>query len=129
MTYPINHVHIKSADPKKSAQWWQKHFGAKITEEVEALPGTRTIRMAVEGNTRLFISTQPTGQTLPRGSAELHLGLEHFGFDVPDLAKELERLEKAGVKIRRPLTTIPGGLKLAFVEAPDDVLVELVETR
>ena len=129
MPYPINHVHIKSIDPYKSAQWYQKHFGARILEEVEALPGTRTIRMAVAGDTRLYISSQPHGQSLPRGTAEAHLGLEHFGFDVPDLARELERMEKEGVRIRLPMTTIPDGMKLAFIEGPDDVLIELVEER
>ncbi len=129
MEFPITHVHIKSVEPHKSAEWWQKHFGARVVEEVTALPGTRTIRMAVGGNCRLFISTQPEGQKLPPSSPTPHLGLEHFGFDVPDLAKELARLDKEGVKIVRPLTVIPGGMKIAFVQAPDDVQVELVEAR
>ncbi len=129
MDYPITHVHIKSTEPHKTAQWWQKNFGAKIIEEVTALPGTRTIRMNVGGNCRLFISTQPEGQKLPASTPAPHLGLEHFGFDVPDLAKELARLEKLGVKITRPLTVLPDGLKIAFFQAPDDVQVELVEAR
>lgn len=129
MPYLINHVHIRSKDPHASARWYQKHFGARILEEVESLLGARTIRMAVAGDTRLYVSTQPQGKSLPRGTMESHLGLEHFGFDVPDLAKELERLKKEGVRIRLPMTTISDGMKLAFIEAPDDVLIELVEAR
>ena len=128
MDYPIiNHVHIKSLDPRQSAQWWQKHFGARVIGEFAATAGTRTIRLAIGGTARVYISNLPAGQSLAPGTAEPHLGLEHFGFDVADLAKELERLEKAGIKIRRPLTVIPDGMRLAFIEAPDDVLVELVE--
>ena len=55
------------------------------------------------------------------------LGLEHFGFDVSDLATELERLEKADVRIVLPLTEVVGGTRLAYIEGPDDVLIELVQ--
>jgi catechol 2,3-dioxygenase-like lactoylglutathione lyase family enzyme len=128
MAYAINHVHIRSADPHASASWYEKHFGAKIISEREVMPGTITISMEVGGPVRLNVSSKPEGTSDERAVAELNrLGLEHFGFAVEDLEADLERLEGAGVRIVLPLTEVVGGTRLAYIEGPDDVLIELVQ--
>ena len=128
MAYAINHVHIRSVDPHSSAAWYEEHFGAKIVSEREVMPGTVTLSMEVGGPVRLNISSKPEGTPNNRAVAELNrLGLEHFGFDVSDLATELERLEKADVRIVLPLTEVVGGTRLAYIEGPDDELIELVQ--
>ena len=128
MAYAINHVHIRSVDPHSSAAWYEEHFGAKIISEREVMPGTVTLSMEVGGPVRLNISSKLEGTPDKRAVAELNrLGLEHFGFDVADLAAELERLEKADVRIVLPLTEVVGGTRLAYIEGPDDVLIELVQ--
>ena len=128
MPYAINHVHIRSADPHASAAWYEKHFEAKIVSEREVMPGTITIGMEVGGPTRLNVSSKPVGSSDERSSAELNrLGLEHFGFHVEDLAADLARLENDGIRVVLPLTEVTGGTKLAYIEGPDDVLIELVQ--
>ncbi|MEE9229119.1 MAG: VOC family protein [Acidobacteriota bacterium] len=128
MRYAINHVHIRSSDPHASASWYEKHFGAKIISDREVMPGTITVSMDVGGPVRLNISSQPDGSSDTRAVAELNrLGLEHFGFGVEDLEAELHRLEKAAVRIVLPLTEVVGGARLAYIEGPDDVLIELVQ--
>ena len=128
MAYTINHVHIRAADPHTSASWYEKHFGAKILSAREVMPGTITVSMELDGPVRLNISSQLAGSSPRQPEAELNrLGLEHFGFDVEDLAAELDRLEKAGVRIVLPLTEVVGGTRLAYIEGPDDVVIELVQ--
>ena len=128
MKYAINHVHIRSLDPRASASWYKEHFNAKTVSEREVMPGTITVSMEVGGPVRLNISSKPAGSSDERGSAELNrLGLEHFGFDVSDLEEELNRLGNAGIRVVLPLTEVVGGAKLAYVEGPDDVLIELVQ--
>jgi catechol 2,3-dioxygenase-like lactoylglutathione lyase family enzyme len=128
MAYAINHVHIRSADPHASASWYEKHFGAKIVSEREVMPGTITISMELGGPVRLNVSSKPEGTSDERAVAELNrLGLEHFGFAVEDLEADLERLEGAGIRIVLPLTEVVGGTRLAYIEGPDDVLIELVQ--
>ena len=131
MPYAINHVHIRASDPHASAAWYEKHFDAKILAAREVMPGTITISMEVGGPVRLNISSQPPGSSDERPTVELNrLGLEHFGFDVPDLEAEMKRLEAAGVRTVLPLTEVLGGAtRLAYVEGPDDVLIELVERK
>ncbi|MFQ6029379.1 MAG: VOC family protein [Dehalococcoidia bacterium] len=128
MPYAINHVHIRSADPEATAAWYEKYFEAKIVSKREVMPGTITIGMEVGGPTRLNVSSKPAGSSDERAVAELNrLGLEHFGFDVQDLAAELQRLESAGIRTVLPSTEVVGGTKLAYIEGPDDVLIELVQ--
>ena len=128
MAYAINHVHIRSVDPHSSAAWYEEHFGATLISEREVMPGTVTLSLEVGGPVRLNISSKPEGTPDKRAVAELNrLGLEHFGFDVADLAAELERLEQADVRIVLPLTEVVGGTRLAYIEGPDDVLIELVQ--
>ena len=128
MEYSINHVHIRSLDPHASASWYEKYFNAKIISAREVMPGTITVGMEVGGPVRLNISSQPAGSSGERSVAELNrLGLEHFGFHVQDLEAELDRLVKAGVRVVLPLTEVAGGTRLAYIEGPDDVLIELVQ--
>ena len=129
MEYAINHVHIRSSDPHASASWYEEHFSAKVVSDREVMPGTITVSMEVGGPVRLNISSQPAGSSDERAVAELNrLGLEHFGLGVEDLEAELERLEGAGVRIVLPLTEVVGGARLAYIEGPDDVLIELVQS-
>lgn len=128
MEYTINHVHIRSADPHASASWYEEYFNAEIVSEREVMPGTITIGMKMGGSPRLNISSKPEGSSDERSSAELNrLGLEHFGFAVQDLEGELDRLVKAGVRVVLPATEVAGGTHLAYIEGPDDVLIELVQ--
>lgn len=128
MDYRINHVHIRASDPRASATWYEKHFNAKILWEREIMPNTVTVSMEVGGPVRLNISSKPPGTSDKRSTAELNrLGLEHFGFDVDDLESEIGRLEKDGVRVVLPLTDVATGARLAYIEGPDDVLIELVQ--
>ena len=128
MAYAINHVHIRSSDPHASAAWYETHFAAKVVSAREVMPGTNTVSMEVGGPVRLNISSRPDGSSGGRAVAELNrLGLEHFGFDVEDLEAELRELTEAGVRVVLPLTEVVGATRLAYIEGPDDVLIELVQ--
>lgn len=130
MSYAINHVHIRSADPHASAAWYAKHFGAKILSAREVMPGTITVSMNIGGPVRLNISSKPEGSSDERAVAELNrLGLEHFGFDVDDIDDDMARLEAAGVRVVLPITEVFGGGRLSYIEGPDNVLIELVQRR
>ena len=130
MGYAINHVHIRASDPHASAAWYEQHFGAKILGAREVMPGTITVSMEVDGPVRLNISSQKEGSPQDRSAAELNrLGLEHFGFVVDDIDSDMDRLAAAGIRVVLPITEVPGGGRLSYIEGPDDVLIELVQRR
>lgn len=71
-------------------------------------------------NVFVFLRQQkPTGGS--RGSA-----VDHIGFSVPALAPVLDRVKGNGFRVVAGATSAPGR---AFVMAPDDLLVELVEVK
>ena len=130
MPYAINHVHIRSADPHASAAWYEQHFGARVLTAREVMPGTITISMDAGGPVRLNISSKPAGTPDDPALAELNrLGLEHFGFVVDDIDADMASLEGAGVRVVLPITEVPGGGRLSYIEGPDNVLIELVQRR
>ena len=85
--------------------------------------------MGAGGPVRLNISSPPAGSSDERAVAELNrLGLEHFGFSTDDIEADIAKFEKAGVRIVMAVTEVIAGMKLAYIEGPDDVLIELVQS-
>ena len=61
------------------------------------------------------------------GDATPHWGLEHFGVDVDDMDAEIARLEGLGAELMEgPIQSAPN-MRIAFIKAPDDVRIELIE--
>ncbi len=81
------------------------------------------------------ISAPAQGEVLPPGSADPHLGLEHFGLQTDDLDGQLAK----GRELLGPVRTVDSEryeralgepvAKIAYVRAPDDVRIELVQIR
>ena len=129
MAYLINHIHIRAKDPMASAAWYEKFFGTKVLSSREVMPGTITVSMDTGGPVRLNISPQVSGSSDYEGSAELNtLGLEHFGFSTDDIEADIYEFENHGVRVVLPITEVGSGTKLAYIEGPDHVLIELVQS-
>ena len=79
------------------------------------------------GGARINVSSPPPGQSLPRVSANLHLGLDHFGLQTDDIVGLLASLQPKGLEILEPLRLVPSGARIAFVRAPDNVRIELMQ--
>jgi lactoylglutathione lyase len=126
--HAINHVHIRSKDAEASAAWYTEHFGAKLLSSREVMPGTITITMDTGSPVRLNISSQRAGESQERAVADINrLGLEHYGFETDDIAADIAHFECAGVRIVMPITDVGSGSKIAYIEGPDDVVIELVQ--
>ncbi len=61
-------------------------------------------------------------------AAQPRYGVEHFGPVVADLDATVAALQAQGVRILREPLTIRPGRRIAFIEGPDRVRIELVET-
>ena len=130
MAFRINHIHLKSPDPRKTAEWYQNAFAFKIVSDDTRVFGDRFIRcLSEDGGMAVNISGARTNEKLGRGDAMPHHGLEHFGFDSEHLETDIARLEKLGAKLLEGPIQNPGGARIAFLRAPDDCRVELVERR
>ena len=76
MAFRINHIHLKSPDPRTTAEWYQNAFAFKIVSDETRVFGDRFIRCTSEdGGMAVNISGARTKETLGPGDArppELH---------------------------------------------------------
>jgi len=88
MTFAVNHVHLKTRDPKRTMQFYIDNFGATFVAEI----GRRDCRVNLHGLT-LSITTTVDGQT-----REQHHGIEHVALATDDYPGTLARLRANGVR-------------------------------
>src|SRR4029450_871731 len=130
MAFRINHIHLKARDPRKTADWYVRAFNFKITSDETRVFGDRFVRCQSEdGGMNVNISGARTNERLGPGDASAHHALEHFGFDSANLETDIRRLEGLGARLLEGPIQVPNGGRIAFMQATDDVAVELVESR
>ena len=121
MAFKINHLHLKTPDPKKTAQWYVDNLGAKIVEEIR---GGETVgfRLDLHG-VRLNVTGFIEGQKL-----EQHYGLEHVAIDTDELPGVVQKLKASGARILEE-RQLRDGRKVCFFEGPEGVRLEVMEMR
>ncbi len=124
MAARTHHVHHVAKDPQAAAEFYVNHFGGELfTPEIEYRGSPYISVMLGEVEIRIR-GLRPDEDD---ATAQVGRGLHHFGIQVEKLDVFAERLEKAGVVF----TKKPGegvlGSRTAFIKAPDNVLIELVE--
>ena len=129
MTYEFHHVHLKAPDPEKTANWYIKAFNFRIVRDQVRIRGDRFIRCEMPDGTVVNITGPRTNEQLEKGNADVHWGLEHFGIRVDDVDAEIQRLEGLGAQLMEGPTDVPDGPRIAFIAAPDDVRIEIVQLR
>ena len=116
MSFEIGHVHLKCADPKKTADYYINNFGGKLLAEI---PG-RGFRVDLHG-LQLNITTLIDVQ-----KHEQHYGIEHMAVQTDDYPGTLAQLRKNGVRILEELPP-NNGRRVCFVECPDGAQMEVIE--
>ncbi len=123
--FKFNHIHIYSRDPMATARYYERMFGAKIIESVQS-DGKPRIDLDMNGVSVFLLRIAPDAE-MPDSPAVPHLGLDHFGFTVDDLDKAAAELKRKGAVFTLEPNTIRPGVRIAYVQAPENVRVELVE--
>ena len=116
--YWYDHVHLFSPDPVKTAQFYEKMFGAKQISMHEFGDGRVMVNLNLNGTTLLV--SQPRGDSL-------QAGLDHFGIRTDDLGTAIDELKAKGVIFTQDLTEVRSGFKISFLLAPENVSIELQE--
>ncbi len=126
MTHRFHHAHIKSQDPRASAQWWADMFGATVLPELEF--GSMLFAPVELDGVRINITSPPPDEGTDGPPPIPHYGLEHLGLLTNDLDADLARFTEQGLEIYERRVGA-GGFEIAFVEAPDGVCLELLQER
>ena len=125
MSWSYDHVHLKASDIDGTIGFYEKNFGA-VKKFAAKVRGMTITGMDISGMT-LLISDTAQGESPKPGSADLQYGLIHFGLRCPDLEQHAAELKKNGVQFTMEPTDIGGGTKIAFIKAPDEVVIELLQ--
>ena len=130
MGYRINHIHLKSPDPRKTAEWYVTAFDFQIASDETRVFGDRFVRCkSADGGIAVNISGARASEKLGPGNASPHHGLEHFGFDSQDIEADIARLKGLGATLLEGPIQNPKGPRIAFMKGPDDTRLELVERK
>ena len=126
----FDHIHITARDPARSAAWWADMFGAEVLPETE-IRGIFFAPVLLDG-VKISISGPRPGEGGAPGSpgpsaAVPHWGLEHLGIRVADLEAAMIRFAEQGLAVYERAESAV--FKVAFVEAPDGVCLELMEPK
>lgn len=126
-SYRYDHMHLRTRDVKKTAEYYRDTFDAKIVESVQSDGRART-DLDLNGLT-IFIAPVAMEATTPPAPAEPYIGLDHFGLRVDDMDEAVAELKRRGARFTMEPRTIRPGVRIAFVQAPDNVRIELLERR
>ena len=116
MAFKMNHIHLKTPDPEKTAKFYVDTLGAKIVGQA----GDNGLRIDLHGlsvNITKFIDGQ---------SREQLYGIEHIAIDTDDLDNVVESLKASGARILEE-TQVGGGRRVCFFEGPEGVQLEVLE--
>ncbi len=122
MAFRMNHLHLKSPDPKKTAEWYVKYVGAKVVSERTDPNGKPAFRLDLHGvplNVTGYIASQ---------KLEQHFGLEHVAIDAEDFAGEVAKIKTSSAKILEE-RQLPDGRKVCFFEGPEGIRLEFLEIK
>jgi catechol 2,3-dioxygenase-like lactoylglutathione lyase family enzyme len=118
MTLKLNHLHIKTKDPEKTARFYIDTFGAKILSK-SPRGGYRLDLLGLDLNVTDFLADQ---------TREQKYGMEHIAIDTDELDALIKKLEDQGIRILEK-TVVSGGRRVCFFEGPDGVQLEFIEIR
>ena len=118
------HIHLRSPDPAATAAWYQDKLGAEVIRT--PMPdGTTRIDLNLSGQ-KVFIAQADPAKT---GTAPQmpYMGLDHFGMTVTDIEAAVAELKGKGVTFTLEPKTIRPGVRIAFLTAPQNVSIELIQ--
>ena len=123
--YWFHHLHLMSPDPIRTAEFYERMFGATRVSVREMDGGRHTVNLDLNG-TAIIVLSQREGATVPGNPQS---GLEHFGLRTDDIKATVVELRASGVEIVQDVTELGrgGNLKIAFLRGPENVMIELLE--
>lgn len=117
MDLRFDHLHIYSGDPDAAAAFYCNSLGAERLGEATTANGLRVVlNMA---GTRLYIEQAPAGR----------LGMDHMAFRTDDLDAAIAGIVTSGGRVLIAPREAGPGLRIAFVETPDQGRIEILERK
>ena len=121
----FDHVHVISKDPEASVNWFVEILGGE-RGECGVFKGAPQIPVQFSGAT-VIVRGERTGESAG-DKGGLEWGTDHFAFEVSgDFDAYCEDLMEKGVKFTVEPVQFNPSTRIAFIEAPDGVSIELLQ--
>jgi catechol 2,3-dioxygenase-like lactoylglutathione lyase family enzyme len=121
MTFRLEHLHIKTRDPEKTARFYMDTLGATL---IEVSRDNTHFRINLHGLT-MNITDHVEYQ-----KRQQKYGLEHLAVETDDMDGTLATLKSQGaVVLEELISPVPHhkGGRICFLEGPEGIQLELVE--
>lgn len=115
--YWFDHIHLRSPDPIKTAEFYERMFGAKRISASKTGDGRASAKLDLNGVT-ILIAQAREGDPI---------GLVHFGIRTDRLDESVAAMKEKGVKFTQDVRQVRPDFKMSFLVAPEDVPIELQE--
>jgi len=112
----LHHIHVLSGAPEEMLKWYQTQFGGELTS-FKNIPALGAIIYS-----DVWLIVQKSANSL---SGTAFRSIDHLGFGVSDMDATLAAYRRSKVKIAAEPRAV-STFKIAFVESPDGVLIEIV---
>ncbi len=123
----FDHVHLLAKDPRATADWYAGRLGGKIVRSLD-VKGAPQIYVSFGGFIVIVRGQRPAESAEEKPG--LQWGVDHFGVRVHgDFDAFCEELRKKGVTFSLEPTDFNPTTRIAFIDAPDGVSVELLNRK
>ncbi|MBT3531193.1 MAG: VOC family protein [Gammaproteobacteria bacterium] len=112
----VHHLHLSSPNPESTLEWYSDNFGGSLEQFAGVLPGLNY------GDIWLIVA-QARGEV----AATQGRSIDHLGWRYEDLTAGADALKANGVEFTMEPRDFRN-IRISFVEGPDGVRIELVET-
>jgi lactoylglutathione lyase len=119
----LHHSGIKSADINRSIDFYTRIMGLEILEKIDLVG--RVFYFIGNDRTRIEIEEANPGDRMI--SVDTGFGLYHLAFAVDDLDALAAKLKAESVKFIMEPIQLRADRKIAFIEDPDGVRIQLIE--
>lgn len=121
----FNHTGLKCVDVDATLRFYTEVIGLDKLFEVEIL-GKRCVFV---GKDHFQLELEEIKGEIKEMPGLPEVGLTHLAFESDDIEKDAEELTARGAEFMIPPFQIRPTRKTAFIKAPDNVLIQLVEDK
>ena len=126
-TLSFDHVHLVASDPHATAQWYVDKLGGSISRSAD-VKGAPQVYVSLGGFIVIVRGQRPAEKAGDKGGLEW--GIDHFGLRVQgDFDGFCNGLRQRGVTFSLEPTDFNPTTRIAFINAPDGVSIELLNRK
>lgn len=122
MTYSYDHVHLQTNDLEATVSWFERIFDARRLW-IGEFNGTKITHLGLHGTFVNVFHRPPNNSKTTPEDAVIH----HFAMRPDDFDEAINELKKRGAKFHTEPADVGPHLRVAFIEGPDNLRVEIID--